>query len=220
MTEPPVCWSQAAPVWHFTRIEHLSTIIDQGLLSDARAKDLGLMTVEVGNTDIKARRTCRQVPVEPGGVVADYAPFYFAPRSPMLYAIHRGNVSTYQEGCGRLLYLQTTIERLAGLALQIVLSDRNAVLDYAAFHELVPGNAPPEDFIDWEVMRARYWNNTPDEPARRERRMAECLVHGGVPWEAFTEVAASSSQVAHEARALLARHGIATPTTVRPNWYF
>ena len=37
------------------------------------------------------------VPIGPGGAVSDYVLFYFAPRSPMMYAIHRGNVPTYGE---------------------------------------------------------------------------------------------------------------------------
>ena len=47
------------------------------------------LTTEVGQPDIKLKRRHRVVPIDPGGVVADYVPFYFAARSPMLGSIHQ-----------------------------------------------------------------------------------------------------------------------------------
>jgi len=82
------------PVFHFTRVEHLETIAASGLHCDSLAQANGMLTIEVGDTGIKARRSRRLVPLAPGGFVGDYAPFYFAPRSPMMYSIAAGNVPT------------------------------------------------------------------------------------------------------------------------------
>jgi len=71
--------------------------------------------------------------VGPRGVVADYLPFYFAPRSPMLYAIARDNVPEYTGGVDPLVYLVTTADRLGQLRLPMLFIDRNAVLATAHF---------------------------------------------------------------------------------------
>ena len=202
-------------VYHFTRLEHLPTIMEHGLVCDTQAQLTQLLAVEIGNLDIKARRALTCVPVSPGGTVADYAPFYFAPRSPMMYAIHMGNVPTYTEGTGKLVYLVTTLERLQQLSREVILTDRNAVLRVAQFERLADG-FPDDDFIDWQLMDAKYWGEYPDG---RERRMAECLVHQSVPWEAFVDVAVKSRPVAERVRAMLPSRSVPS-VSVRPEYYF
>lgn len=214
MPRPTPTW-----VYHFTRFEHLSTIIESGLRCDRQAQSDGLLAIEVGNAGIKARRAARPVPVAPGGFVADYVPFYFAPRSPMLYAIHMGNVPGYTDGTDRIVYLATTIERLLEVGLDPVLTDRNAVLDYAEYARFRDGE-PPEGFIDWPLMREQFWFDTEDYPDRRERRMAECLIHGSVPWEAFLFVGARSQTVVSEVQQVVGGAEPAPRVALRPGWYF
>ncbi|HEU5271499.1 MAG TPA: DUF4433 domain-containing protein [Jatrophihabitans sp.] len=202
---------------HFTHVEHLTTIARDGLLGDAAARSTGSLQVEVGNHGIKEQRRRRVVPIAPGGVVADYAPFYFAPRSPMMYAIEKGNVATYTGGCDELVYLVSDVERLLDLQLPTVFTDRNAVLGVTTFTD---DPASLETLVDWQLMRARDWYNTPTEPDRRERRMAECLVHDRVPWSAFRAVVVRKEECATRAGQLLAAAGVDTRIVVRPDWYF
>ncbi len=204
------------PLYHFTSIHHLASIIEHGLLCDNSAA-VGLLAVEVGNRGIKERRRRQAVPVGPGGVVADYVPFYFAPRSPLLYVIAMGTVLEYTGGLDPLVYLVTTAERLADLGLSMLFTDRNAVLVPARF---TPSLADLDTLIDWPLMRARMGNNTPSEPDRKERRMAECLVHRQVPWRAIEYVAVRTPARAAEARATVARFSQGVAVRTKRDWYF
>lgn len=206
-------------IYHFTRVEHLPTVIELGLLCDNHAQAEGLLSIEVGNTGIKGRRATRPVTVRPGGVVADYAPFYFATRSPMMFSIHMGNVPGYTQGIDRLIYLATTVERLLEVGLDPVLTDRNAVLDYAEFIQLRDGE-PADGFIDWSLMEETYWYDTETYPDRRERRMAECLVPSAVPWDAFLFVGTRSETISDEVRGLIGDSGSGPRVAARPRWYF
>jgi len=70
----------------------------------------GKRHVSIAYQDIQERRSKIIVSCGPGGTLHDYVPFQFAPRSPMLYTINRGNVPGYLEGQKPLLHLVATIE--------------------------------------------------------------------------------------------------------------
>jgi hypothetical protein len=204
-------------VLHFTHLDHLPSIVRGGLLADTQAQASGQLTVEVGNHGIKEARRRRAVTVAPYGVVADYVPFYFAPRSPMMFAIDRGNVPTYQGGCKDLIYLVSTVQRLGEEDFPIVLTDRNASLAVTTFSADV---AKLSELVDWPLMKERYWANTLDDPDRMERRMAECLVHRTVPWSAIVEIGVFDRTRADRVTDTLHRLGARTRVVVRRNWYF
>jgi hypothetical protein len=77
-------------IYHITHIDNLTTIIADGCLwSDRRLLGTRAERVVIGLGNIKRRRL-NEPPVHchPGTMVGDYVPFYFCPRSPMLYMIH------------------------------------------------------------------------------------------------------------------------------------
>jgi ssDNA thymidine ADP-ribosyltransferase, DarT len=208
---------QPTPVFHITRFEHLESMVAHGLLSDNQAQERGLVQVEIGNVGIKAQRVRRLVPIAPGGVVADYVPFYFAPRSPMLYAIDKGNVPTYQQGCEEIIYLVSSTQTLAAHGLTVLGTDRNAVMAVA---EYTDDDTHLTEIVDWNLMKTRMWNNTSTAPDRRERRQAELLVLGQVPWSAFLEVGTKSQGMKRRVEEVLARLAQTTEVAVRRDWYF
>lgn len=204
-------------LFHFTNLSHLGSVCRDGLVCDSTVGTRLLS--EAGEPAIKARRRQTAVPAGPGGVVADYVPFYFAPRSPMLYRIHRGGVPTYIGGQSDLVYVCTTVERLQECGVSLVFTDRNAATRYAAFR------ADGEDwraegFIDWSLMRSRDWYNDPAHPDRKERRMAECLAHPAVPWHAVQAIGARDAAVAGQVQVALAGADHQPRVVVRPGWYF
>lgn len=87
------------PIYHITHGRNLAAIIAAGgLWCDAQIAARGLTPLGIAHQHIKERRKQRIVPCAAGGTLADYVPFYFAPRSPMLYAIHSGYVERYDGG--------------------------------------------------------------------------------------------------------------------------
>ncbi|RLL67890.1 DUF4433 domain-containing protein [Streptomyces sp. Z26] len=208
-------WDTADPrLLHFTHVENLAGIAATGLVADCRKPS---DTVECADLTIKERRRTQAVRAGPGGVVADYAPFYFAPRSPMLYRIHRGGVKTYSGRQEDLVYLVSRVSRVEGHGLAWAATDRNAALATAKYTDQAARLAT---HVDWDVMRAQIWTNTPTDGSRRERRLAEFLVHRVLPWTAVVGVVVRTPAMAQRVGSVTGGLAHRPDVAVLPGWYF
>ena len=171
------------PIYHITHVSNLPGVIASGrLICDRAAQDLKL--VNIGHNNIKERRLRRPVPVGPGGTVGDYVPFYFAPLSPMLYAIFKNQVAGYTAGQQPVIYLCSSTEAVQAADCRWVFTEGHAVMDFTDFFD---------DFkdlgrIDWPLMRAKFWFDRDTYPDRSRRRQAEFLVFQFFPWNLVTNV--------------------------------
>jgi hypothetical protein len=202
-------------VVHFTHIANLPDIVAAGMQSDAVCRQQGLTQVEVGDLDIRERRLHVPVGVGPGGVVGDYVPFYFGPRSPMMFVLRRTD-DAFKAQCdsGDIVYLATTIEHLVATGHEWVASDRNAALRIAEF---VNDLSALDDHIAWQIIRAQYWTNYTDG---KDLRMAELLVHGSVAWPAIQMIGVRNSAAKASVEQVLRSSEHRPEVSVRPGWYF
>ena len=101
-------------IYHITHLNNLALILGCGeLLSDTLIQQVAVKPTNIAHGQIKERRQRTVVTIPPGGVVTDYVPFYFCPRSPMLYAVHGGFVAGYPGGQGQVLHLVADAETIA-----------------------------------------------------------------------------------------------------------
>ena len=78
-------------IYHIVHVDNLASIVTDGCLwSDAVMVQRQGSTV-IGMGSIKQRRLGLPVSCHTGLRVGDCVPFYFCPRSIMLYVIHRAN---------------------------------------------------------------------------------------------------------------------------------
>jgi len=199
---------------HFTHVDNLTGIMARGLHAPG---DTPGTVVECAEPGIKRARGLRAVPIPPGGVVTDYVPFYFAPRSPMLSRIHHGGVAGYGGGQRHLIYLCSRLARVRELGLPWVASDRNAAVATARYTG-DPGSL--SSHIDWPLMEARYWADTSEDGSRKQRRMAEFLVHHSVPWVAVLGIVVIDDDLRKQVTEIMGRVGSPVPVAVTPSWYF
>ncbi|OZV82992.1 hypothetical protein CA850_05650 [Micromonospora echinospora] len=210
-----------AQIMHFTHIHNLPAILAAGRLVADNAVGERLAT-DVGSAAIKASRRARQVPCPPGGVVADFVPFYYAPRSPMMYRIacdHRdGKPNCYPGGDDPLVYLVSSVDRVHAARLSWVASDGNCAAALTSFSNSLPDLA---ELVDWPLMREGVWKNTPDDQDRMRRRMAELLVHREFPLDLILGYAVRTQAREEQLRQVLRDAGIINAYVgVRPDWYY
>lgn len=204
-------------IYHITHITNLRSVFAQGgLCCDKRRTRDGLECRGIAFEHIKERRARRPVPRGPRGTLADYVPFYFAPRSPMLYTIDRGNVPSYLEGQLPIVHLVASAENVQHSELPFVFTDGHADMDYSDFF----ADLEELENVDWDLMKEVYWHDTPDDGDRKRRRQAEFLVHDFVPWELIEVIGVINREIAAKVSSLLQNQEHRPSVLVRPQWYY
>jgi hypothetical protein len=205
------------PIYHITHIENLPTILAQaGLWCDRESARLGLTKIGIAHAHIKERRAKRVVPTGPGGTLADYVPFYFAPRSPMLFAIDRNQVAGYQGGQSAVVHLVSTAESVQASGRAFVFSDGHADMAISTYFS----DLADLTRLDWKIMKETYWNDTPSDGDRKRRRQAEFLMHEFFPWNLIGELGVMNEGMADRVNSLLAGTANVPVVSVRRGWYY
>jgi hypothetical protein len=203
------------PIYHITHLSHLGSIIREDCLRCDREAQ-ALCSVRIAHAHIKARRMRRPVPLPPGGTLGDYVPFYFAPRSPMLYAIDRGAVEGYAGGQVEVLHLVSSVEAVAEGGLDWVFTEGHAEMGYTQFFD----NLNDLDKIDWKLMAERYWHDTDDDPDRKRRRQAEFLVHRLFPWSMVQSIGVHNHSIEELVLQEITRGQHHPEVRVERRWYY
>lgn len=202
-------------IFRITHINNLPFILQNGLhYYNAAIKDPTFTAI--GFPTLVAYRNDRQVPLAPGGTLADYIPFYFWYKSPMLYVIHKGNdpevISTPQQD---IIYLISSFEVLQSCNCRFLFTDRHAKLDYAHFYE------KPEDIkqLNWEYIKMDQWGRSYGAE-RKEMKQAECLVHHYMPCEAIIGIAVMNEKALEKVNNYLHEAELNIQVKIKPNFYF
>ena len=215
MTKPP-----ARPkIFHITHVDNLSSIVGAGeLLSDATMIARGGRQTGIGMSAIKQRRLALPVTCHTNDRVGDYVPFYFCPRSIMLFVIHCANHPdlTYRGGQTPIVHVQADLHAVITWARQHnrrwAFSLSNAGARYASFRA-----DPAElDQIDWSAIASTDFRNG----TVKEAKQAEFLVHASFPWELVEAVGVISRIVRGQVETAIAASTHRPPVNVRPKWYY
>ncbi|WP_260616118.1 DUF4433 domain-containing protein [Microbispora sp. KK1-11] len=186
-------------VWHFTHIDNLQAIVDEGrILAGSAVRPVR----DVANASVKSRRAERIVDPDenyPVSYVNDHVPFYIAAKSPMLYVMARGH-ETYSGGCEPLIFLGVALGDIIESGATWCVSDSNAATNYVEFSRNVNELG---SFVDFDLLRQRDWYNTPDDTDRKSRRAAEVLVLREVPLSLVSVIVAKSERMLARARSIL-----------------
>ena len=213
----PKPWADGAiAVYHITHVDNIASMAQTGVVRCDRgcsARDIN--PVGIAYAGLKAKRAEWPVKVARGGTLADYVPFYFAPRSPMLYAINGGFVAGYEEGQAEVAHLVLAAEDIAAPG-SFAITDGHAATPLTTQYE----DLRDLDKISWPIMCEKYWSDTDDDGDRKRRRQAEFLVWGAVPFEAVRVIGVMTTTIAERVRADLSGSAHVPPVVVRSDWYY
>lgn len=213
-------------IYHITHIGNLQAIITIGaLLSDAEMMARANVAASIGMPRIKQRRLELPVVTHPGLHVGACVPFYFCPRSIMLYVLHCANSDglTYRGGQGPIVHFESKLRSVVAWANSAnrrwAFTLSNASANYAEFRTDLRHLGD----IDWGAVASNNFSSG-NRSARglpvKEGKQAEFLLEGDLPWSLIERIGVHSPEVAVQAHGVLSRAAHKPPVSVEPTWYF
>ena len=106
-------------IYHILHVDRLASVVQSGgLLSDSQMTDRPNAGTTIGMPHIKERRLCNALSSHPDLHVGDCVPFYFCPRSVMLYVISRGSSRDlpYRGGQDPIVHLEADLHETVAWA--------------------------------------------------------------------------------------------------------
>jgi len=220
-------------IFHITAIENLDSILNCGFLFCKNSmEEMSLHPQNIAHQGIQDRRTSVNITVGEGGNLHDYVPFSFAPRSPMLNTIKRGNVNGYANGQENICTLVSDVQKIVDSGVNYIFTNGHAIMQPVEFFNSV------EDLnqVDWEIFYedpliprkngyAKYWDNRHDASKpkwldRSRRRQAEFLVHRQLEWQFINEVSVINDEKEDIVKKIFENYNIQTTVSVKPEYYF
>lgn len=154
-------------LYNIQAIDNIPSIMQSGLLSNERASRIN--HVSIAMNEVQARRELVRIPN--GLKLHQYANLYFDPWNPMLSRKRSQN----EEIC--ILKIDRVVLDFEG----VILSDKNASSDYAAFYGAKAGL----ENIDFDLVYARYWTDEDyyEQCRKKSIKCAEILVPYCIPFD-------------------------------------
>lgn len=204
-------------IYHIVHVDRLASIISDGCLwCDAEIGRRRPTGTVIGMKDIKQRRLTTTLDSHPDLHVGDCVPFYFCPRSVMLYIIYQANHPeiTYREGQGPIVHLEADLYDSVAWANQnhrrwaFTLSNAGSVYfeDRSTLNQL--------NEIDWTAVRATDWQT------QKEGKQAEFLMEYNFPWHLVERIGVLSRVIHRSVTNMLPTGGHRPPVEVKPEWYY
>jgi hypothetical protein len=213
--QPPI----PTPILRLVHVSNLETLLARGAVhAPSSCPSDGLAYQSIHEPEVLRKRQARRIDCGPRGTIRDYVSFYFGPLSPMLLRLTLGQVRGHQEGQSPRVHLVTCAQAIARRRLGFVFSDGHGLAVATRWFD----DLDSLDRVDWEIVAARYWMNTPEDPDRQRRKQAEFLVHRALPWALVEEIVVLDGAMVQRVEGTLEGFpGCHRPRVrVRAGWYY
>ncbi len=205
-------------IYHIAHVDRLPSIIADGYLwCDAkmarRNDDTG---TTVGMSSIKQRRLNRPLTSHPGLHIGDCVPFYFCPRSVMLYVIHQANHPElgYCDGQESIIHLEADLRETVAWAEDHEQRWAFTLSNAGAFYFEDRCDLEQLEEVDWDAVQATNWSQC------KEGKQAEFLIEQQFPWELASHIGVRSQQLCQQVEAALGAAKHLPPVKIEYTWYY
>jgi hypothetical protein len=158
----------------------------------------------------------------PGLFVGECVPFYFCPRSIMLYLIHRANHEDlrYRGGQGPIVHLESDLHHAVGMAERQGRRWAFTLSNAGAYYFEDRCDLDDLDEINWDAVAANRWSGLGISGQIKEGKQAEFLYERCFPWQLIERIGVQSQGVAQQATNAIRGASHRPRMEVRNDWYY
>lgn len=207
--------SERAQIFRITHIDNVPWLLRHGLHCPS-SDTLDPNFVQIGAPQIIGHREQWPVPAGPGGVLSDYVPFHFTPSSIMLLNILTGRWGAKQRQKGEIVVLVASLRQIEEEGHAFVFTDGHAMRRTTQYFTTLD----ELDQVDWDILRARDFSHDEYDMGKKDRYMAEALIHQHLPASLLVGIACYSENEERTLRNLDEVADLDLKIAARPNWYF
>lgn len=207
-------------IYHIVHVDRLPSIInDQHLWCDSEIVKRAPPGTTIGMNSIKQRRLKElQLTSYPGLYVGNCVPFYFCPRSVMLFMISKKNDPDlgYRDGQDSIIHLEadlyTSVKWAENTNRRWVFTLSNAGTSY--FEDR--NDLEQLNEINWAAVQATQWSSG----NKKDGKQAEFLMEHCFPWRLIERIGANSKNIYKKVENALCGAEYQPRIEVIKKWYY
>ncbi len=176
----------------------------------------------IGMSNIKARRLNQlRLGCHPELHVGQCTPFYFCPRSVMLYLIYRRNEElAYKGGQEPIIHLEADLYSTIAWAEQNNLRWAFTLSNAGAYYFEDRADVAKLADINWAAVEASQWSGNGISRSVKEGKQAEFLIERSFPWPLVNLIAVHSHAVVPLVAQALHRAEHRPAIEIKRDWYY
>lgn len=209
---------QQPKIYHIVHADRLQSIIDSnGLLCDAEIVQSAVPGTTIGMNTIKQRRLNElTLTSHPDLYVGDCVPFYFCPRSIMLFLLYKANHPdlAYRGGQDPIIHLEFDLYQSVEWAIQNNKRWAFTLSNAGARYFEDRSNLDQLGEINWDAVHTHYWSDC------SEGKQAEFLMEQSYPWHLVERIGVYSHNIYQQVVNTLPTGGHRPAVDVKTEWYY
>ena len=215
---------QNLKIYHIVHIDRLSSIIGDGFLwCDSEVHRRETTGTTIGMSSIKHRRLYELTLSKYTDLhIGDCVPFYFCPRSVMLYLIYQANNPelTYHGGQEPIIHLEADLHKTIEWAQtnnhRWAFTLSNAGSNYFEDRFEIKNL----DEINWNAVFAKKWSGNGVPQSVKEGKQAEFLLEKAFPWQLIERIGVCSTRIYKQAINMVNNAFYQPQVFLVKDWYY
>lgn len=166
--------------FRIVHIDNIPYILENGIVNTAKSTKKDDSYISIGDESLIEMRRNQNI-IHTESCIGDYIPFYFGPRTPMLYTIQHGYNGVRKCDATNLVYLVLKISDIIKSGFQGYFTDGHARNICSHTYEIDKLNQLNE-LVHYENVYRPYWSTKEDNRGEYKRlKSAELLIENNIP---------------------------------------